>query len=513
MHAVARLVLAVALAAIGVLLFLVPGVTVARNLVDPALSHPGTPRVACRVHGALSARLPSWARARIASGRASSAALHDVPTTEWPIFTAVFYLMATESLQKSWEDGDRTSVESPASYAGPAVHAAKDLLLDPSHHTWVRTHWGEGYLHRENVFFRGLLIAGLTSYERLTHDGTALPVLRDQVETLVSDLDHSERGLLNDYPGECYPIDVVAAVGFVQRADAVLGTDHGAFFARERRAFTGDLADPLGLVPYRVSTATYEQEQPSRGVGNSWVALFAGDLWPASANDLYARYERAFWRDHGWAAGFREWAPGSPEPEWMTEVDAGPVIDGFGTAASAFGIAAARRNGRFDQARTLSSQMIALSWPLPGGMLLAPRSLSHATDAPYLGEAGLLYFLTVEPREGVPVVVGGHWPGLVYGALVLYFGLGGALLLVAVRLGRRCTPSPAGQNLPLARRSTPDGLSHQASEPAARGPYRGVQTAAVQLCAVLGAAGVSWHSVAVVQLSPLKCSRSMANVR
>jgi hypothetical protein len=117
----------------------------------------------------------------------------------------------------------------------------------------------------------------------------------------------------------------------------------------------------------------------------------------------------------------------------MSEVDAGPVLDGFGTAASAFGIAGARRNGRFDEAGTLSAEMVALSWPLPTGTLLTPRSVSHATDAPYLGEAGLLYFLTIEPRAGVSVVTGSHWPGLVYGALAFYFGVGGLLLWLAVR--------------------------------------------------------------------------------
>ena len=46
-------------------------------------------------------------------------------------------------------------------------------------------------------------------------------------------------------------------------------------------------------------------------------------------------------------------------------MDAGPVIHGFGFAASGFGLAAARAHGRFDHAYPLSLEMIALSWPLP----------------------------------------------------------------------------------------------------------------------------------------------------
>jgi hypothetical protein len=431
-----RLALSVPLVFVAVYFLLLPGLTVVRGLRDPALGGPGTPQIAWRMHRTLSPRFEAWARERVASGRAAEVALHDVPTTEWPIFSAVFYLMATEQLQASWERGERVGGEAPMSYARGAVAAARDLVMDPSHHTWVRTHWGADYLHREDVFFRSLLIAALSSYERLTRDGSAMATLRDQVETLSRELDASELGVLNDYPGECYPIDVLAGEGFMRHADAVLGTDHGDFFARSARAFEGPMSDALGLVPYRVDTDSGRHVEASRGVGNSWVSLYATDLWPARARDWYARYERWFWQDRTWAAGFREYPRGGPEGEWTSEVDAGPVIDGFGTAASAFGIAAARRNGRFDHAYTLSAEMLAVSWPIPDGTLLGPRALSHAAAAPFLGEAGILYFLTTQPAEGVAVVEGGTTTPLVYGALLLYLGLGALLIYAALALVR-----------------------------------------------------------------------------
>jgi hypothetical protein len=443
-----RIVLALALAIGGTYAFLLPGLTVARDLSDTAIRRPGVPQIAWRLHRDLTPRLESWARERIASGRAAHVALHDVPTTEWPIFTAVFYLMATEQLEASWEQGNHAGGERPMHYAAGAVAAARDLVMDPSHHTWVRTHWGDDYMHREDVFFRSLLIAALSSYERLTHDGTSLAVLRDQVDTLSRALDGSARGVLNDYPGECYPIDVLAGEGYLRHADDVLGTDHSAFFRRSLRAFTGDMADADGLVPYRVDVATGQQLQPSRGIGNSWVSLYAVDLWPAQARDWYSRYERSFWQDRGWAAGFREFARDTPDTDWLTEVDAGPVLDGFGTSANAFGIAAARRNGRFDHAYTLSTEMLAMSWPLPDGTLLAPRALSHAADAPYLGEAGILFFLTVAPAPGVPIVTGGHAPLLVYVALLGYFGVAALLSWASVRLLR---PRARGRDAPPYR--------------------------------------------------------------
>lgn len=165
------------------------------------------------------------------------------------------------------------------------------------------------------------------------------------------------------------------------------------------------------------------QVQPSRGIGTSWIAVFAPDLWPDRAARWYDTYEQWFWQERGWASGFREFARGRDRLEWQVEVDAGPVLDGFGTSGSAFGIAAARRNGRLDHAYTLSSQLAAASWTLPDGTALAPRVLSHATAAPYLGEAAIMYFHAVQSAEGVPIVTGGHAPGLAYFGFVVYFGV------------------------------------------------------------------------------------------
>ncbi len=434
----------VVVAAVAAGVFLHPGWHLVRDLRDPALGGPGIPERAWRMHWDLTPRVQAWAEERVDSQAAAEAPLYDVPTTEWPMFTAVFYLLATEQLQVAWQRGEGKGREAPLSYGRGAIDASRRLLLDPAHHTWVRTHWGDGYMHRENVFFRSLIIAGLTSHVQLTADDASIPLLRDQVESLAKELDESDRGVLHDYPGECYPIDVLVAIGFIRRADSVLGTDHSAFVRRAVRAFEGSMADDLGLVPYRVDMSTYEKVQPSRGIGNSWVAMFAPELWPDRAQTWYGAYEESFWQDRFWAEGFREFARGRGDSSWQVEVDAGPVIDGFGTSASAFGIGAARRNGRFDHAYTLSAQLSAASWTLPGGTLLWPRLFSHAAAAPYLGECAVLYFLTVPPEPGVAIVRGGGLPGLVYVGFLAYFGVGGLLLFfVAWRVRRILRGTPA----------------------------------------------------------------------
>ncbi len=423
------------LAVLSLPLLLWPGLLLVRDLADPAMRGAGIPHRAREMHATLTPRIAAWARERVATHRAEHAELHDVPTTEWPMFTAVYYLMATEAMVVDWESHGRIG-PSPAVASAAAVAASRDLIVDPSHHSWVRRHWGSNYLHEQNVFFRALIIAGLTSHERISHDGTSLPMLRDQVETLSAALDASPLGVLEDYPGETYPIDVLAAVGFIRRADAVLGTDHSAFVARSRRAFVGPMADDLGLVPFRMSLPSGAQVQPSRGIGMSWVLLFVPELYgDDTARDWYGRYERSFYQRRAWAEGFREYARGRGDARFTFEIDAGPIVDGFGTSASAFGIAAARRNGRFDHAFALSAELAAAAWTLPDGTLLFPRLASHAADAPYLGEAAILCFLTVQPSPGAPLVPTKGIPGLGWIGLALFFGVPGALWRPWLRRG------------------------------------------------------------------------------
>lgn len=427
----------------------IPGLLVLRNVRDPAIRTGDIPREAWRIHRHLAPRYERWARERIESGKAAEVHTLDVPGTEWPLFGSVFYLWATENLQEAWEKEPGLSARAPAEYAAGAVEACKDLLLDPVHHSWVKDHWGDDYLHIENVFFRSLLIAGLTSYERLTGSGETLAVLRDQLDTLSQDLDESPFGVLHDYPGECYPIDVFAAVAWIRRGDTVAGTDHSAFIERERRAFQGLRLDSRGLIPWIVDPRTGSQWEASRGIVNAHVLVFARDVYPDLAKTWYDLYEEHFWQETWWAAGFREFYRDRPDSEWTYDVDSGPIVGGFSPSANAFGVAAARVNGRLDHAYSLTAQVLAACWPLPDGRLLGARMLSDPEHAPYLGEAGILWQLTETPHETATIVPAGRAGGAVRIGYVFYFG--NSLLVFAgvwLRLRRWKRMAAAGTIVP-----------------------------------------------------------------
>jgi hypothetical protein len=144
------------------------------------------------------------------------------------------------------------------------------------------------------------------------------------------------------------------------------------------------------------------------------MLIWAPQLWPQTAQDWYTKYEQQFWQEGRLFAGFREF-PKDIDVGWinMSDVDAGPIIAGYGVAASAFGVGAARSMGRADHAYKLTAQALVASWPLPDGTLFVPRILSNVSDAPYLGESATLFALTRRPvvqiqaggKLGLPIIV------------------------------------------------------------------------------------------------------------
>ncbi len=437
---------------LSVYVFIGPVGTVICSLRDPGLRGDGIPRLAFRWHRALSPKYEAWAKARVHSGVAAGLGTGDVAGTEWPLFGSVFYLWATESLQEEYEQHPASASAAPNVYARGAIEAAAALVADPNHAGWVRKYWGEKYLETENLFYRMLLISGLTSYQKLRVDTRYEALLRGQVESLARELDESPFGLLDDYPGQCFPIDIVPAIAAIRRADAVLGTDHTAFVMRALRGFQDARIDEdTGLPAYVVDSKTGKAKDSARGVGLSYMVLWAATLWPDTASQWYDRYTELFWQQDRWLAGFREF-PSQIDLGWLHfEVDAGPIVGGYGVAASAFGIGATRAMGDADRAYLLSAQALAACWPLPNGTLLTPRILSGATGAPYLGEAATLFALTRRAQFPMRNATAAQLPAVFYAVLAVLCVIGLYEILTAWRAVARWRRRDRTPRVPAAR--------------------------------------------------------------
>lgn len=276
-----------------------PAVIVSHMLLDSHLRNQGQSRLVPHWFKAAAPRYSAWADQFMDSQFAANLKHYDVAATEWPMFGSVFWLVAAEDLHVTGQLNARCGK------VREAVDKAARVVADPVTGTWVKTKWGDSYLDKENVFYRMLLILGLSSYEK------------------------------------------------------------------------------------------------------------------------------RFWKDAGWAAGFTELPVGSKTS--FTDVDTGPVIFEFGSVASAFGVGAARSVGRFDHAAPLTMQAVACSWPTPFGFLFPGMLGKVGADSWSLGEVALLFSMTrpVCVTETVPFK--GSAPAVVWILWLVYAGSASILIWLEIR--------------------------------------------------------------------------------
>jgi hypothetical protein len=178
---------------------------------DPGIHTTGRPSDFPRSFAAIGHRYLRWANGYLESRRSESVSPSDVAATEWPLFGTVFFMSAAEELVKDGSVGldDELKV---------SLNRAADVIAHPESATWVKRKWGKDYLHQDNVFYRMLVIMGLSSYEATTGDARYRVQKEEQARLLFQELLVAKYHLADDYPGECYPNDVLWAVVAIQRA-------------------------------------------------------------------------------------------------------------------------------------------------------------------------------------------------------------------------------------------------------------------------------------------------------
>jgi hypothetical protein len=401
---------------VAVFMFFYPAAFTLGMTRDPGIRATGQPTALPSWFERTSRRYSRWARQYLATQSATRVGPEDVAGTEWPIFGSVFFVLTTEELVKSGrvrlDGGLRTGLE-----------RAAGVISHPSTATWVRRRWGADYLERENVFYRMLLILGLSTYERITGDVRYHALTVVQAAKLGGELADAEHHLRDDYPNECYPSDVLWAVVAVQRAEALEGKDGGDLSNDLLAVLDGQVKTEHGLPAFRVDSRTAQILQPARGCANSGILNLTGELDPVVADRWYASYVEHYWVD-GWVKGFREMPPGM---ETFCDVDSGPVVFGIGSVASAFGIGAARAVGHHDHAARLSMEAVAASWPSPFGPLLPGVVSLVAADGWCFGEIAMYFAMTRPNYSGHLVLHDGSVPPFIWLCSLLYFA-GGALI-------------------------------------------------------------------------------------
>ena len=437
--------------ALALLFCMYPAAIVGVLLTDVRLNREGQSCLVPMWFSSVAGRYQSWAIGYLESGYARSVDLTNVAATEWPMFGSVFFLVTAEELQKQGK------IDARAGKIRKALETAAAVVVSPGTATWVNAKWGKDYLKKENVFYRMLVILGLSSYERTTGDTRYRALMAEQRAGLADELMAAKYHVLDDYPGECWPNDVVWSVASIQRAAALEGTNHNAL-ARALMTSLDGVLKVDGLPAFKVDKDSGRVYETPRGCGNSGILPFAAELDADIAARWYREYDARFWKQTTWLAGFTELPRGSSEH--YSDVDSGPVVCEFGSVASAFGIGAAKACGRMDRAVPLTLEAVACSWPTPFGFLLPAAMGKIAVGGGCLAETALLFSMTRPTCAAKTVPFSGPVPLIVWVMLGAYACVGALLIGIEVRawrrfLGRRteCAEAPSANvfNAPWGR--------------------------------------------------------------
>jgi hypothetical protein len=167
--------------------------------------------------------------------------------------------------------------------------------------------------------------------------------------TLFEAFEASESGVLEAHPGLSWPVDSVFGLQSLQVHDRLYGTRYARVAQKWLRTVQQGEDRATGLMPSFVHADGSVGDLP-RGCALSWSLASMPDFAPAYAQHQWVRYKRQFMACAGGLCLFREYPRGRGRA-W--DADSGPIVEGYGMAATAFALAAARAEGDAETAESL----------------------------------------------------------------------------------------------------------------------------------------------------------------
>jgi hypothetical protein len=408
--------------------FLYPGILCINLFFDNSLKQGAVSEFTIKHFQQVSLRFQRWATHYIQSEHSTKVDFENCAATEWPMFGSVYYLLTAEEIHRLLANRNDPLAKKTKKALLESVRTAAQIVADPKTGAWVKQKWGPTYRSRENVFYRMLLIMGLSSYENITGDKTYRSLLEEQSTSLASELMNAPYHVLDDYPGECYPNDVLWAVAAIDRANRLIGGIDTALLKSKLAQILNTRSLTKESVPaYRIDSRTGLPVSPARGCANSGILVFAPEVDLKIATKWYAHHERYFWKSKSLCMGFREYTRDYQHAR--EDVDTGPIIAEYGSVASLFGIGAARALGRIDHSIPLTMEMIALSWPTPFGFIFPSILAYGGSGASCLGEVTLIFLMTRPILTQMITPFTGTTPAIAWLACVFYLCIGIVALL------------------------------------------------------------------------------------
>lgn len=191
------------------------------------------------------------------------------------------------------------------------------------------------------VFYAGWRNQVLAALVALEPSDTVLARAFDRESMLIAGaFAASATPYLESYPGQAWPADAVVALHSLRLHERLRGADQGAVIARwvkQARA----RRDEREMIPHKWHPERSVKPQ-GRGSSLALMNVFLPDIDSALAAEQFSSWKGYHITETLGVPAVREHAVGINSPG---DVDSGPLIFGYGPAATIVGVAACKRNG------------------------------------------------------------------------------------------------------------------------------------------------------------------------
>lgn len=295
----------------------------------------------------------------------------------------------------------------------------------------------EGQSQPENgVFWAGWSLLLAVEQARLSGQAADQQQVRVQATAIKDALAADADGLLESYPGMVWPVDNMAAVAALARADALVQVPGAAAVIAAWPSRIAGLRDAAtGLLPHQLGSDGTATEGP-RGSSQALLLAFEPDVNAQLAAQDYRRFVATFVVRRLGLVGVREYPIGTSGD---ADTDSGPLLWGVSASASAVALAAAARqqDGELSEALNAEAELLGLpvSWDgrrrYGGGVLP-------------VGDAFLAWARSQPPSPAPTGNIGSPRPRwLFWGIAPLLPGAVAVILVLRIRIRRRSRQSAA----------------------------------------------------------------------
>jgi hypothetical protein len=211
--------------------------------------------------------------------------------------------------------------------------------------------------------------------------------------TLAAAFEASRSGVLEAHPGLTWPVDSLFALESLKLHDALYGT---AYFEKAwaKHARTLDATTGKSGLPASFVHLDGRAKDVPRGCALSWTAAVLPRLDPPRAAKLWKAYRGSFFSCAMVPCLVREYPPGI---ERKADIDSGPIVGGYGVAATGFALAAARANGD-----TATALKLEATGELFGASVLDGRGKRYLGGSVPFFDVLSLYVRTVPEATTLP---------------------------------------------------------------------------------------------------------------